>query len=34
MSKTCFDENGVEKSGLHWLQYAALVIFAFAIYFG
>tara|TARA_B100000161_G_scaffold170008_1_gene121819 strand:- start:690 stop:803 length:114 start_codon:yes stop_codon:yes gene_type:complete len=34
LSKTGFDKNGVDKSELHWLQYGAFVVFAFAIYFG
>ena len=34
MSNSNFDKNGVDNSGTHWLQYAALVITAFAIYFG
>ena len=29
-----FDKNGVNSSGFHWLQYAAFVVTAFAIYFG
>ena len=33
MSNSNFDKNGVDKSGTHWLQYAAFVITAFAIYF-
>tara|TARA_B100000212_G_C27208998_1_gene462142 strand:+ start:304 stop:525 length:222 start_codon:yes stop_codon:yes gene_type:complete len=32
MSKSDFDKNGVDQSGTHWLQYAALVVGAFAIY--
>ena len=34
MSHYNFDKNGVDKSGKHWLQYAAFVVAAFAIYFG
>ena len=34
MSNYNFDKNGVDKSGLHWLQYAAYIVSAFAIYFG
>ena len=34
MSNSNFDKNGVDKSGTHWLQYAAFVVTAFAIYFG
>ena len=33
MSNSLFDKNGVNKSGTHWLQYAAFVVTAFAIYF-
>ena len=33
MSNSNFDKNGVDKSGTHWLQYAAFVVAAFAIYF-
>ena len=32
MSKSDFDKNGVDKSGTHWLQYAALAVSAFAAY--
>ena len=32
MSKSDFDKNGVDKSGTHWLQYAALAVSAFAVY--
>ena len=32
MSKSDFDNNGIDKSGTHWLQYAALVVSAFAAY--
>ncbi len=32
MSKSDFDNNGVDQSGIHWLQYAALAFSAFAIY--
>ena len=34
MSNSGFDKNGVDNTGLHWLQYAAFVVSAFAIYFG
>ena len=34
MSNSNFDKNGLDKSGTHWLQYAAFVVTAFAIYFG
>ena len=34
MSNSNFDKNGVDNSGTHWLQYAALVVTSFAIYFG
>ena len=34
MSNSNFDKNGVDKFGTHWLQYAAFVVTAFAIYFG
>ena len=34
MSNSNFDQNGVDKSGKHWLQYAAFVATAFNIYFG
>ena len=34
MSNSNFDKNGVDNSGIHWLQYAAFVVTAFAIYFG
>ena len=33
MSNSGFDKNGVDKSGTHWLQYAAFVVTAFAILF-
>ena len=33
MSNSNFDKNGVDSAGIHWLQYAAFVITAFAIYF-
>ena len=32
MSKSEFDKNGVDQFGTHWLQYAALIFSAFAIY--
>ncbi len=34
MSNSNFDKNGVDNSGIHWLQYVAFVVTAFAIYFG
>ena len=34
MSNSNFDKKGVDNSGTHWLQYAAFVVTAFAIYFG
>ena len=34
MSNSKFGKIGLDKSGTHWLQYAAFVITAFAIYFG
>jgi len=34
MSNSNFDKNGLDKSGTHWLQYAAFVVTAFVIYFG
>ena len=34
MSNSNFDKNGLDKSGKHWLQYAAFVVTAFVIYFG
>ena len=33
MSNSNFDENGVDSSGVHWIQYFAFVITAFIIYF-
>ena len=33
MSNSNFNKNGVDKFGTHWLQYAAFVVTAFAIYF-
>ncbi len=32
MSKSNFDKNGLDQFGTHWLQYAALFVFAFAVY--
>jgi hypothetical protein len=32
MGNSNFDKNGLDKSGTHWLQYAAFVVTAFAIY--
>ena len=29
-----FDKNGLDKSGMHWLQYIAIALTAFAFYFG
>ena len=34
MSNSNFDKNGLDNSGIHWLQYAAFVVTAFSIYFG
>ena len=34
MSNSNFDNNGFDSSGIHWLQYAAFIATAFAIYFG
>ena len=34
MSNSNFDKNGLDDFGLHWLQYAAFGVTAFAIYFG
>ena len=34
MSNSNFDKNGVDKSGMYWLQYAAFAVTAFAIFFG
>ena len=34
MSNSNFDQNVVDKSGTHWLQYAAFVATACNIYFG
>ena len=33
MSNSNFDNNGVDILGVHWLQYAAFILTAFAIYF-
>ena len=33
MSNSNFDKNGVDKSGMHWLQYVAFVVTALAFYF-
>ena len=33
MSNSNFDKNGVDKSGTHWLQYAAFVVTLFLIFF-
>ena len=32
MSKSDFDKNGLDEYGIHWFQYVALVLSAFAIY--
>ena len=32
MSKSDFDNNGIDEFGTHWLQYAALTFSAFALY--
>ena len=34
MRNSSFDKNGVDNSGMHWPQYDAFVVTAFAIYFG
>ena len=34
MSNSNFDKNGVDNSGIHWLQYVAFIVTAFAICFG
>jgi len=34
MSKSNLEKNGLDKSGTHWLQYAAFVVSIFDIYFG
>ena len=34
MSNSNFDKNGVDNSGTHWLQYAAFVVTAVAIFLG
>ncbi len=34
MSNYEFDKNGLDKFGMHWLQYATYIVTAFAIYFG
>ena len=34
MSNSVFDKNGLDKTGMHWLQYSAFAVTAFAIYFG
>jgi len=34
MSNSNFDKNGIDNSGMHWLQYVAFDVTAFAIYFG
>ena len=34
MSHTGLDKNGIDKSGMHWLQFVAFVITSFTIYFG
>jgi len=33
MSNSNLDNNGLDESGTHWLQYTAFVLTAFAIYF-
>ncbi len=32
MSNSDFDKNGLDKNGLHWLQYAAFAFSSFAIF--
>ena len=34
MSNSNFDKNGVDGIGVHWLQYAAFFVTAFAFYLG
>jgi len=34
MGNSNFDKNGVDSSVVHWLQYSAFVVTAFALYFG
>ena len=34
MSNSNFDKNGLDESGFHWLQWAALIITCFAVWFG
>ena len=34
MSNSNFDKNGLDGSGVHWLQWAALIISCFAVWFG
>ena len=34
MINSNFDKNGVDSFGFHWLQYAAFVVTAFAVFFG
>ena len=34
ISNSNLKKNGIDKSGTHWLQYAALVVTVFDIYFG
>ena len=34
MSNSNFDENCLDKSRTHWLQYVSFIVTAFAIYFG
>ena len=33
MSNSGFYKNGVDESGLHWLQLSAFIVTAFAFYF-
>ena len=34
MSNSNFDKNGLEGSGVHWLQWAAIIITSFTFWFG
>ena len=34
MSNSNFDKNGLDGFGVHWLQWAALIITCFAFWFG
>jgi len=32
LSNSDFDKNGLDSYGMHWLQYAAFAVTAFAVY--